>query len=79
MTFCEYKDLFGEPGKGIREWRIFNLSIVDVVGAIILGLILSKLFNTSKIGGVFLSFILGLIFHKLFCVETTLNKLIFNF
>ena len=79
MTLCEYKDLFGEPGKGIREWRIFNLSIVDFIGAIILGLILSKLFNTSKIGGVFLSFILGLIFHKLFCVETTLNKLLFNF
>ena len=79
MTLCEYKDLFGEPGKGIREWRIFNLSIVDFIGAIILGLILSKLFNTSKIGGVFLSFILGLIFHKLFCVETTLNRLLFNF
>lgn len=52
MTLCEYKDLFGEPGKGIREWRIFNLSIVDFIGAIIL---------------------------KLFCVETTLNKLLFNF
>jgi len=78
MNPCQYKDLFGKPNEGLRKkLRLFDISLVDAVPAIILGLFLSKIFNTTKINGVIVVILLGIFFHKLFCVETTLNKLLF--
>ena len=31
MSLCEYKDFFGESGKGVHSYRIFNIAIVDVI------------------------------------------------
>jgi len=31
MSLCEYKDYFGESGKGVHSYRIFNFAIVDVM------------------------------------------------
>jgi hypothetical protein len=27
--FCKYKNIFGEEGKGVHSYRIFNIAIVD--------------------------------------------------
>lgn len=74
---CNYKDIFGKPNEGIRSrLRIFNISLIDVVLAIVLGLVLSKIFKLTKFNGILLSLLLGIIFHKIFCVETTISKLL---
>jgi len=31
MSLCEYKNYFGESGKGVHSYRIFNIAIVDVI------------------------------------------------
>ena len=43
MSLCKYKDYFGEPGKGVHSYRIFNIAIVDVVMTLIGALIISYL------------------------------------
>ena len=32
---CDYKNILGEPGKGVHKYRIFNIAIVDVILTII--------------------------------------------
>ena len=71
---CKYKNIFGEENKGIHSYRLFNVAIVDVIATIILALLISRK-HFIKI--LILLFILGIILHRLFCVRTTLDKLLF--
>jgi hypothetical protein len=74
-SFCQYKDIFGKPNEGIRRtYRLFDISLVDTIPAILLGVIFARLLNVHWIVGVLISFVLGIIFHKLFCVNTTINR-----
>ena len=83
LNLCQYKDILGKPNEGIRKkLRLFNISIIDVLLTIVLGLLLARIFKLTKFNGILLSLLLSIIFHKIFCVETTINKLLkdkFNF
>mgnify|MGYP003988165239 CR=1 FL=1 len=80
MTLCKYSKLFGETGKGLHSYRIFNIAIIDVVmtfiGAYLLQLFIFK--NTSYYIIVICLFIVGIILHRLFCVRTTIDLLLFK-
>ena len=80
MTLCKYSTLFGEVGKGLHSYRIFNIAIIDVImtfiGAYLLQLFIFK--NTSYYKIVLSLFILGIILHRLFCVKTTIDRLLFK-
>ena len=45
MNLCQYKNMFGEPGKGVHSYRLFKLAIVDVVMTIIGAYLISKYFK----------------------------------
>ena len=77
MNLCLYKDMFGKVNKGIHSYRFINVAIIDVVMTIIVGLIISKTFNLSFIQTIIGLFILGIVMHRLFCVRTTIDKLLF--
>lgn len=79
MTFlCKYKDIFGKPNEGWRKkYRIFDISIGDVIVVIIFGYIISLLTKYPFIWTLFYLFILGIIFHRLFCVRTRVDKWLF--
>jgi hypothetical protein len=76
---CQYKDIFGKMNTGIHSYRFFNIAIADVVltfiAAFILHLFLPKIKFTIIL--LFL-FVLGIILHRIFCVHTTIDKLLFN-
>ena len=76
MSLCKYKDLFGKPNEGLHSYRIYNLAVVDIIATFILALLIQKFLfiDTSYYVILFLTFILGIFFHWLFCVETTLFK-----
>ncbi len=78
MDLCKYKDMFGAPNTGSHKYRIFNVAIVDVVATIIVAFLISKTFKTSFAKTLFLLFLLGIIAHRMFCVRTTVDKLLFN-
>jgi len=75
---CKYKDYFGKPGEGSHSYRFLNLAIVDVILTIIGSYIISRIFNYSFLNTTIFLFILAIIMHKIFCVDTTLNLLIFG-
>lgn len=75
---CKYKDILGKPKKGIHSYRLFNIAVADVA----LTLIVSKLISVYTKIPVYKTFIvlflLGILLHRLFCVRTTIDKLLFN-
>lgn len=76
MNLCKYRNVFGIPREGVHGPRFFNLAIVDVmftlIGAYLISLYTKYTFLTSSIG----LFSLGIFFHYIFCVETTVSKIL---
>jgi hypothetical protein len=78
FDLCKYKDILGETGKGVHSFRIFNIAIVDVLLTILAAYIISIFTNYKLIYTLIFMFILGIISHRLFCVRTTIDKLLFE-
>jgi len=74
---CPYKYLFGKPNEGLHAYRFMNIAIVDVLMTVIVAFILSNLFTISFWKVLVGLFILGIIIHRLFCVQTTVDILLF--
>jgi hypothetical protein len=75
---CKYKDILGQPGKGLHKYRIFNIAIVDVILTIIVAYLISYFYKTHFFITLLILFILGIILHRLFCVKTTVDKFLFG-
>ena len=78
FDFCKYRHIFGIEGQGAHSYRIFNIAIVDFVGTIILGIILSKITTANIYLSIIIMFLLGILLHKLFCVKSTVNVYLDN-
>jgi hypothetical protein len=79
MDLCKYKDIFGEPRKGAHSYRLFDLAIVDVIATYLLSLYISKHYKEYSVLKLFIILmVLSVFIHKIFCVETTLTKMVFK-
>ena len=77
--FCQYKDILGIPGEGIHSYRIFNIAIFDVIATIIGAFLFYLLFPKYNFVYILLAlFLLGIFLHRIFCVRTTVDKLLFD-
>jgi hypothetical protein len=78
MSLCKYKDIAGKPNEDAHFYRIpiINLAIVDVAVTVAAAYGISKYYNMSFFVMVFILFIIGIAVHKIFCVDTQLNKYI---
>lgn len=83
-NLCVYSNILGEPNKGIHSVRIFNLALIDIIFTFITAFILYKSFNyifhtdINYFIYLIILFILGIYLHRLFCVRTTIDKLLFK-
>jgi fatty acid desaturase len=74
---CKYRNALGVPRTGAHSIRIGNIAIVDVVLTLVGAYIIAYFARTSfawTAAGLFLA---GIILHRLFCVRTTIDKLLF--
>jgi hypothetical protein len=82
MNLCKYSKIFGIPGKDVHKYRVFNIAIIDVVLSVLVAVLiyyLLKYFN-YKVKFCYILifvFLLGIILHRVFCVRTTIDKLLF--
>lgn len=74
--FCEYKNLLGEPGKGVHS-HFMGFAWRDTLMTIIGGLIIALVFKFNVLYTIIAVFIIGILFHRLFCVRTTVDKILF--
>jgi hypothetical protein len=77
MNLCEYKDALGKPNKGIHSTRVFGLAFWDIVMTLVGGVMLSRPFRLSISRSIVILFIIGIVSHRVFCVRTTIDKLLF--
>mgnify|MGYP001414743240 CR=1 FL=1 len=80
INLCNYSQMFGTIGKGVHSYRLFNIAIVDVLSTIIVSYYLHKyIFINQSFLCVFIGlFIIGILLHRLFCVRTTIDKILFD-
>ena len=77
MNLCKYKNALGEPGKGIHSYRFGGFAIADVIMTIIGAYFLSLIFRWNYLYTLIGFFLLGIVLHHVFCVRTTLDKILF--
>jgi ABC-type microcin C transport system permease subunit YejB len=76
---CEYKNMLGKVGEGVHSIRIFNVAIVDVLLTIIGAYIIHFFAPGYRFSIILLIlFATGIALHWLFCVRTTVDKLLFR-
>jgi hypothetical protein len=76
--FCEYSNLFGDVGKGVHSYRIANIAIIDVLLTIIVSYIIYLVVPQYNFWIILIIlFLIGIYAHHLFCVNTTIDKLLF--
>ena len=85
IDLCNYSDFFGKPNTDFHKYRILKtknwegIAIVDVIATIFLSFVLKAFFfKKCQILNINLYlFILGIIIHRMFCVKTAIDKIIF--
>ncbi len=77
---CQYKNIFGLVGEGAHSFRLFDIAIVDVILTFLAAYIINiSLFPKYKFALILLVlFLIGIVCHRVFCVRTTIAKLLFN-
>jgi len=78
MNLCKYKNSLGIPNEGVHSYRLFGVAFVDVIMTIIAAYIISYFTKIKFLYTLIFLFTLGIMLHRLFCVKTTLDKLLFE-
>lgn len=78
LNLCKYKDLFGKPNTGIHKYRIFDIAVFDVIVVVICSWIIAWFFQIPFWITLAVIFAIGIVVHRLFCVRTGLDKMLFR-
>jgi len=79
MSLCDYKDALGKPGQGFHEARLGSFALWDTVGTFAIAALITYTSGPSlqKFAWVSLIvFVLSIILHWVFCVETESGRLL---
>jgi hypothetical protein len=77
LGLCKYKNVLGEPKTGIRKYRFLNIALFDTIVVLLFGILFSYLTGFTLWKVLFFLFISGIFAHRLFCVRTGVDKLLF--
>lgn len=70
--------MFGIPGEGLRKYRIFDIAILDTAVVIIIGILISYFTGYNLWITLAVLFISGIIAHRIFCVRSGADKMLFS-
>jgi hypothetical protein len=78
---CPYQNALGIPGQGFHSYRLFNIALGDVVllllFAVVVQWIINQFSTCSYNLAVLISFLIGIVIHRICCVRTTIDQLLF--
>jgi hypothetical protein len=77
LDLCRYKDIFGRPREGAHAYRLFDIAVVDVAATVLVAYVIARVFGFIFWKSLVTLFLIGIISHRLFCVRTTVDKLVF--
>ncbi len=74
---CKQKNLLGKPNKGFHK-HVFGIAIFDLLATILVAVLLSWWKKWNFFIVFLILMIIAIIVHRIFCVNTTINKFIFG-
>ena len=77
-NFCQYKNAFGASGTGAHSYRFMGFAVVDTVLTILAAFLIAWLANWPFWIVLLVLFVMGIYLHWLFCVQTTVGKIVFG-
>lgn len=79
-SLCKYKNALGEAGStsGLRKYRFFGIAILDVTVVLICSYLIARLFRLPLILTTIVVFLLGILVHRIFCVKTAVDVMLFG-
>ena len=75
---CKYSNIFGEPNTGAHSVRFLGVALIDVALTVLVGAFISYYWGYNIYYVLAALFLTGIIAHRLFCVRTTIDKLLFR-
>lgn len=81
MNLYKYKDALGKPNEGFHALRLCGYAVNDVLGTLVIAILLSDICSCTlqSISKMFVTvFAVAILLHRMFGVNTTLNKQIFG-
>lgn len=75
---CKYKHIFGKEGEGAHSIRFMGIAVVDMVLTILVCIVISVYFKVQFFVVFIVVMVVAVILHRLFCVNTAINKRIFG-
>lgn len=74
---CKFSEALGKPGEGIH-FHFMGVAVVDVI----LSLLLAWFISNKTVGSFalwsFVVLLAGVVAHRIFCVRTTVDKILFR-
>lgn len=77
-SLCSYKHIFGPERQGFHAIRFFDIAIGDLLLTILASYGLAHLFRIHIFSALLVMLALGVVVHRLFCVNTKINTLLFG-
>jgi hypothetical protein len=74
---CKYKEIAGKPGEGLHKYRFLNIAVIDFLMTLLAAYLFAYYMNYPVIYVIIGFFTIGIIAHRIFCVRTTIDKLLF--
>lgn len=82
LSLCKFANIFGSPNTGIHSTRILGLAFYDILFTIIAAYIYAYTYNKNEfitsntIKYTIILWMIGILFHLLFCVKTPITNFI---
>ena len=76
MSFdlSQYKNIFGEPGKGLHQYKFKGTSVIDYGFTIVVAFIVTYYTDIHLVITTIVLLILGILFHSLFGIRSQALK-----
>ena len=74
IDFSQYRNIFGEPGKGLHQYKFKGTSLVDYGLTILGAFIVTYYTDIPLVITTIVLLILGILFHSLFRIRTQALK-----
>lgn len=72
--FKKYSEIFGKVNTGVHSYRLFNIAIIDLLLTLLAAFIISYYYKKPIVHTTIFLLLLGVFFHWLFGVNTTINR-----
>lgn len=75
---CPYRHVFGKEREGVHSIRVFDIAVVDLGLTVIAAVILARFLKLHVLVVFAVLMIVAVVAHRLFCVNTTVNRFLFG-